>query len=526
MIAALRTCSVALAGVGLLLTTPGATAMSVEAAGPISTTVTAEPSAGAVTVGAEVTLEGSVTPPDLVVPRTAVLQVKTGTGWREVGRTFTDAAGAYSLTVPTDWYDDHVLRVVAPATETFAEGVSPQRTVTVAPSYEPRGKASAWKRFSSRARWDPCTVVDYRTNLRIAPKGSLRLVTRAFAAVHAATGLVFRHAGSTKKVPFSGGPDHQQFGTGGLVIAWTTPKVVGALAGGTAGIGGATATSVNGGPWRYVYGGVAVDATQKLPAKGFRKGKSPGALLLHEIAHALGLGHVKARSQIMFPSLQAKHRGRYEAGDLAGLRAVGAGEGCFQPVPSYPRSGRGAEHLSDVPASVLTPPGADPHLGVDGVEDVGAVARRVHPAVVDHGAAGRKAVGDVLAGRVEPAHLEDRPERLVEHLLLPGHRLGLADSEPLDAVGAPELGEPVGLAVLVGGAAGLALVLPVGRRLLGHVTVGRVALDRSCRPGDNDPHAGERRDDSGQDAHGCHRTSRPQKLQSKRDDPTAMRRAS
>ena len=100
-------------------------------------------------------------------------------------------------------------------------------------------------------------------------------------------------------------------------------------AGSTAGIGGAISTSVNGGPWRYVRGGVAIDATQKLPAKGFGKGASPGTLLLHELAHALGLDHVRTASQVMYPSLRSTHRGRFEAGDLAGLRAVGAAQGCF-----------------------------------------------------------------------------------------------------------------------------------------------------------------------------------------------------
>jgi hypothetical protein len=307
--------------VGLLLSGPVAAAA--ESGGPIPTTVTGELSSARVTVGTEVTLRGTVAPPDLDAPRPAVLQTLTGTGWRELGRTATDAAGGYSFAVPTDWYGTHTLRVVAPATATYAEGVSPQRVVVVTPSYQPRGRPSAWRRYSTPARWDPCTVVSYRTNLRRAPKGSLKAVTRAFAALHAATGLTFRRAGSSRKVPFSGGPDRKQFGTSGLVVAWTTPRVVQELAGGAAGVGGSTAQSVDGGPWEYAYGGVAVDATEKLSARGTR------AVLLHELAHAVGLDHVDVRSQTMFPSLLSSHRGRYEAGDLTGLHAVGAAQGCL-----------------------------------------------------------------------------------------------------------------------------------------------------------------------------------------------------
>lgn len=298
-------------------------------AGLLPSTVTAEPSAATAVVGAPVTLAGTITSPGALTARTAVLQLQTGTGWRDLVSAATDAAGGYSFALPTDWYGDHVFRVWSPATPTAADGTSPSRTVGVTPPYPPRGSASAWKRFSTQARWDPCTVVDYRTNLRKAPKGAQALVDRAFDAVHAATGLTFRYAGHTKKVPFSRGPQSKQFLSSGLVVAWTTPQAVKALAGSTAGIGGSTARRSNGGPWRYAFGGVSLDATQRLPVKGFGKGKSTGALLLHEIAHAIGLDHVSDKGQIMYPSLQSGYHGRYEAGDLAGLHAVGAEQGCF-----------------------------------------------------------------------------------------------------------------------------------------------------------------------------------------------------
>ncbi len=299
------------------------------AAGSLPTAVTAQTSAESVALGTRVTVSGTVTPQDLVAPREVVLQFRTGTGWREMARMATDATGGYMFPVPTDWYGDHVLRVVAPLTVAFAEGVSELRTVSVTPQYPPRGSSSAWKLFPNSARWDPCTVVEYRTNLGRAPKGTLRLIDRAFRIVHAATGLTFRHAGATRKVPFSGGSEQKQFHTRGLVVAWTTPKVVRALTGSSAGVGGAISQSVDGGAWRYVRGGVSIDATQRFPVRGLRKGQSTGALLLHEIAHAMGLTHVQAKSQLMYPSLRRTHRARYEAGDLAGLRAVGAAQGCF-----------------------------------------------------------------------------------------------------------------------------------------------------------------------------------------------------
>ncbi|GAA1139982.1 matrixin family metalloprotease [Nocardioides aquiterrae] len=321
-------CGRLLAATFLVVATAAGTAAGAEAApGPVPTVVTAVVSANDVPVRTEVTVSGTVTGSDLE-PRDVELQFATDAGWRPMRTSTTDAAGAYQMRVPTDWYGDHVLRVVAPKTATADSGASPQQTVSVHPRYDPRGSSDAWSRFSPPARWDPCRTVEYRTNLRKAPRGSAKLVKRAFDQVHAATGIPFRAAGSTRKVPFTTGPDSSQHLAAGLVIAWATPRQVPGLRGSTAGLGGSTAQRVGDGPWRYVYGGVAVDATARLSG-GFGKGKTIGALLLHEIAHAIGLDHTGASSQIMYPSLQSGYRGRYEAGDLTGLHALGAEQGCL-----------------------------------------------------------------------------------------------------------------------------------------------------------------------------------------------------
>lgn len=292
---------------------------------PLTTSVTAATSSRQVVEGAQVTVSGAVTPVDVGTSRTVVLELGTANGWREVGRGTTDLTGTYTLQVPTDWYASHELRVVAPGTPTAESGASDVVAVDVAPLYQPQGSASAWKRFPSQARWDPCTVVEYRTNLHRAPKGSIAQVRRAFDIVHAATGLEFRHAGSTKKVPFSRAPDKRQFLPSGLVVAWSTPQVVPALAGSTTAFGGATYRTTDG-TAQYVYGGVAIDATSKGHSP---KGAATLTLLLHEIAHALGLTHVSAKSQTMYDDVLPSHQGRYEAGDLAGLQAIGAEQGCL-----------------------------------------------------------------------------------------------------------------------------------------------------------------------------------------------------
>jgi hypothetical protein len=295
----------------------------------LPTTVTASTSSSEVVVGTAVTVSGAVVPPGVDAVRTLSLEFRTADGWRRVAGGATDASGMYTLRVPTDWYGPHVLRVRAPATAEADQGVSDTRTVTVTPGYDPQGASTAWRAFDHRPRWDPCRTVPFRTNLGRAPAGGRKLVLSAFRKVHAATGLRFTHTGSTTRVPFADVPVAKQFLSRGLVIAWTTPRKVPQLAGATAGVGGSSSISTNGGPYQYRYGGVSIDATQKLPVKGFGDGQSIGALLLHEIAHTIGLDHTGATSQIMHPQLQDSFRGRYEAGDLSGLRSVGAAQGCF-----------------------------------------------------------------------------------------------------------------------------------------------------------------------------------------------------
>ena len=53
-------------------------------------------------------------------------------------------------------------------------------------------------------------------------------------------------------------------------------------------------------------------------------------VLLHEIGHMLGLGHVDSRAEVMYEWAQPHDpKQEYAAGDREGLRLVGATMSCF-----------------------------------------------------------------------------------------------------------------------------------------------------------------------------------------------------
>jgi hypothetical protein len=190
----------------------------------------------------------------------------------------------------------------------------------------PGGKGRDWHVYSDVARWDPCRTITYRVNTLGAPDGGLEMVHAAVAEAHRATGLRFEYLGPTDAVPFrdDGGPQWSDDAM--LEIAWATSTQVDELNNGTIGWGGLW--------WdeRQVayHGGIAL-----LDTAGVTSDPGPGGtwanLLLHELGHVVGLDHAQTTRQVMYPQIPYSP-GRYEAGDLNGLEAKGAAQGCWTGV--------------------------------------------------------------------------------------------------------------------------------------------------------------------------------------------------
>ena len=299
-----------------------------------------EPTLAVVPFGKDSTIKGKVSGvADLLSTqksRTVSLELRTPNGWMPLrSRDTTDAAGRYSVQVPSNWYYRGTVRTSVSKSETHLPGVSDTRsTVAVKPPYDPAGKASSWAHLfeDPDVRWNPCEVITFKVNATGGPERAVKQVKQALARVAAATGLRFKYEGSTKAIPWRTDGRKPEYSDAALTISWATPKQVSPLREWTAGWGGGWYSG------DVVYkGGIALDRTGTSSLEnGFGTGATWGALLIHEIGHVIGLGHVMESEQVMYPSILPTTVGRFGAGDLAGLRDQGAMEGC---TPTAARRG-------------------------------------------------------------------------------------------------------------------------------------------------------------------------------------------
>lgn len=188
---------------------------------------------------------------------------------------------------------------------------------------------SKQKGSSAPVAYDPCRPIHYVVNRTHQPAQGARLVTDAVAALSAATGLRFVADGTTKE-PASFDRDAYQPDRYGdrwapLLIAWPTGAEQPDFVGNNIGEAGSQYVYVNGGPRVYVTGVALFDsdwfARTLTEPRGYARAES---VLLHELGHVVGLGHVTDQSQIMF-AMETPSVTRYAAGDLAGLAKLGAG---------------------------------------------------------------------------------------------------------------------------------------------------------------------------------------------------------
>jgi len=284
-------------------------------------------------------------------------QLVRGYGWLVVGGATTDSAGRFALTLPTSWLHEALpYRVRVPATPRATQAISPASYHGVVPARSLKGKRSWWTRIEPgvRYRYNACQVIPWRVNLTAAKPGALADAKEAVRRLGVATGITFQYRGKTSHR--TGNLKTWPKDTN-LIIAWLTnrqsPKK---FTNRVAGWGGPSQ-----GLWMRDYEGRTAMTTKSRVLlngassvkRGFKpspRGGGPragfasrGTLLMHELGHAAGLGHVLKRTGQM---MSYKSTTQYEAGDLGGLNEVGKAQGCMLPL-------QGASRLAPPPVPNL-----------------------------------------------------------------------------------------------------------------------------------------------------------------------------
>ncbi|MGH8889844.1 MAG: matrixin family metalloprotease [Acidothermaceae bacterium] len=238
----------------------------------------------------------------------------------------------------------------APPTSSAGPGSAPVSSPPpLAPSMSasPAKAGSAYTVFTNSnntvVRWNPCAPIHYAVNVAAAsdPSGATRDVQAAISRVASATGLTFVFDGETSVVPTKAWLDagnQAASGSTALVIAWASAGSGSGqsdLFGNDAdGEGGwwESGTSADGTHWVWQIkrGFVVIDPSGvRGYASGFGIGETRGDLLMHELGHAVGLGHAADQDEVMFPVISSSSTATWGAGDLAGLARVGKAAGCI-----------------------------------------------------------------------------------------------------------------------------------------------------------------------------------------------------
>lgn len=219
----------------------------------------------------------------------------------------------------------------APQTETPAGDWDPAE-YPAAGEPAPVGSASDWEfLYDGGSRWNPCAVIRWAYNAAGSYPASLEDMKRAFARVAGRTGLRFKYVGPTDYVAYAEHGGGTFPSDADIAVGWSEDGQVSGLSGGTVGLGGSRAWRVYGKDVAYrSYEGYIVLDREDVLRPGFDTSGSAtwGQVMQHEALHVLGLGHAAGSGQLMYGTV-SRYNHRYGAGDLTGMKRIGAEQGCL-----------------------------------------------------------------------------------------------------------------------------------------------------------------------------------------------------
>lgn len=269
----------------------------------------------------------------LLVTLLLVVALVLGTGaWRQVLDVGSARTGTGEAAAPAGGSDDVVVAAgqddspwpPLPA-DASASRLAP---VVVAGSTGPHAFVSL-RPDGSPVVYDPCRPLRVVVNPSGMPDGGLQLVREAADAVSAATGLVLVDEGVTDE-PLTEQRDPRQPQRYGqrwapVLVGWGDASTFPLLSGEIAGLAGSAVVAPSGpGSERFVSGQVALDrqdfADILAEPRGYRHAR---AIVMHELAHVVGLAHVEDPAELMYE----RNTGvtDFGPGDRQGLAALGAG---------------------------------------------------------------------------------------------------------------------------------------------------------------------------------------------------------
>jgi hypothetical protein len=204
-------------------------------------------------------------------------------------------------------------------------------------------------------RFNPCAPIHYIINPADAPPGGVADVRQAFRMIAEAGGYTFVDDGLTDADRFNFGRqayDPARYGErwAPIVVSWARLGSVGRNDVVVAGMGngqvvdGAIVTGM-----LNLNADARIDISRETPIPdGFGEGISWGRVILHELGHVFGLGHVQSKNSIMHEALleQTLSRTEYGVGDIQAWRQIGRQAGCVETPAPRPVAPLGANRAT------------------------------------------------------------------------------------------------------------------------------------------------------------------------------------
>jgi len=177
--------------------------------------------------------------------------------------------------------------------------------------------------------WSPCRPIHYvLRGAKNTPRQGERMLRESLALVAELTGLEIVDDGATRERYSDDRKAYQPQRYGQrwapVLVSWSTTREDPGLKGDVLGRAGAKWIVSESGDRTYVTGTVSLDAAEinRLRAQyGYDVAR---AVVLHELGHLMGLGHVQDRTSLMHPEVSPAVTG-FSAKDRAGLEVLGQG---------------------------------------------------------------------------------------------------------------------------------------------------------------------------------------------------------